>query len=85
MTGNPVPIQQAEAIATAAREHVDPRNVERGKNYFATPQIVQIPPPKRGVKTHFPAPQNVGYFLESREGGPLSLSVRPRPTASATS
>jgi len=48
MTGNPVPIQQAEAIATAAREHVDPRNVERGKNYFATPQIVQIPPQNVG-------------------------------------
>jgi hypothetical protein len=71
--------EEAETIAAAARAGSNPRNVERGKIHFATPQIVQssphekggetpnFRPPKRGVQAH---PTKRGALSISREGYP---------------
>jgi hypothetical protein len=80
--------EQAEAIAAAARKNANRRNVERSKNYFATPRIVQFPPPKtwgenafsrppkRGVQAH---PPNRGVLSRVSGGGPDLSVCAPSP------
>lgn len=82
-------VEQAEAIAAAARKGADPRNVERGKKNFATPQIVQkrppkawgeaanSHPPKRGARVH---PPIRGALSISRVGTPLDMDSGAGPS-----
>jgi hypothetical protein len=67
-------VQQAEAIARAARRRADPRNVERGKNYFATPQIVQVSPHEKGGETSNYRPPKRGVHAHPTKRGVLSIS-----------
>jgi hypothetical protein len=85
--------EAAEGFAAKARNGSDPRNVERSKIHFATPQNVQISPhemggeepisrpPKRGVQAH---PPKRGVLSISREGegrgtDPTGETARPEP------
>jgi hypothetical protein len=61
--------KEAEAIATAARVATDPNNVERGRIYFATPQIVQISPHEKGGETRNCHPTKRGHRFTPRKEG----------------
>ncbi len=67
--------EQAECIAATARNGADPRNVERGKNNFATPQIVQKPPPKAWGETPNSRPPKRGVQGHPTKRGALSRSL----------
>ena len=67
-------VEQAEAIAATARKGADPRNVERGKKNFATPQIVQKPPPKTWGQTANSRPPKRGVHVHPPIRGVLSIS-----------
>ncbi len=81
--------EQAEAIAAAARKGVNPRNVERAKNYFATPQNVPISHHEMGGETAISRPPNRGVQAHPTKRGALSkvsgrrpdISVYPPPRA----
>jgi hypothetical protein len=67
-------VEEAEAIAKAARQDADPRNVERGKKHSATLTKCQIPPPLcEGTKANSHPPK-VGEQVRPHKVGVLSIS-----------
>jgi hypothetical protein len=75
-------VEQAEAVAAAARKGSDPRNVERGKKNSATPQNVPKPPPKTWGETANSHPPKRGVHAHPPKRGVLSIfrDVTPRDT-----
>jgi hypothetical protein len=72
-------LEQAEAIAAAARKSAEPRNVERAKNHFATLTKCEIPPAlSEGTKAQV-HPHKVGVLSHPHKVGVLSISRYPSP------
>ena len=72
-------LEQAEAIASAARKSTDPRNIERAKNHFATLTKCEIPPAlSEGAQAQV-HPHKVGVLSHPHKVGVLSIS-RPFPS-----
>jgi hypothetical protein len=67
-------VGQAEAIAAAARKGSDPRNVERGRKNFATPQNVQGSAPKTWGTTPISRPPKRGVHARPPKRGAPSIS-----------
>jgi hypothetical protein len=66
--------EEAEKMAAVARRATDPRNVERGKIHFATPQNVRISPHEKGGDKPNSRPPKRGVQVHPTKRGVLSIS-----------
>ncbi len=71
--------EEAQSIAARARVDSDPRNVERSKIHFATPQNVQLSPHEMGGETENSRPRRLATDPQA-PGRPRVLGNRVRPT-----